>query len=80
MRRFLQTLLCLAGWMGVTAIHHPTSKHPARCPTAFGLQDIVFNLRGGEVIEGSTATDVDDLIRRAGSDQSLVVIDFSATW
>ena len=50
------------------------------CPSAFGISGIISNLRGGEVIEGSSAAEVDSLILKAGSDQSLVVIDFSATW
>jgi len=50
------------------------------CPSAFGLSDIIANLRGGEVIEGHTSADVDAIILRAGSDKSLVVVDFTATW
>lgn len=49
-------------------------------PSAFGLSKLVLNLRGGEVIEGTSASEVDALILKAGSSQSLVVIDFSATW
>lgn len=44
---------------------------------AFGLSDIIAGLRGGEVLEGTTAEDVDAIILKAGASQQLVVIDFS---
>lgn len=36
--------------------------------------------RGGEVHEPESAEDVDAILLRAGSENKLVVIDFSATW
>uniref|UniRef100_A0A7S2MV31 Thioredoxin domain-containing protein n=1 Tax=Helicotheca tamesis TaxID=374047 RepID=A0A7S2MV31_9STRA len=40
----------------------------------------VFSLRGGEVLEPATLTDVDSIIMRASAEGKAVVIDFSATW
>ena len=79
--RLLQFLFCLTFAPFSMAITSPSVvRQPAGCPSAFGLQEIIAGLRGGEVIEGTTASDVDALILKAGSDQSLVVIDFTATW
>lgn len=42
--------------------------------------DVTLSLRGGEVLEPSTLTDVESIIMRASNEGKLVVIDFSATW
>jgi hypothetical protein len=57
----------------------PPSSNSADCPSAFGISNII-GLRGGEVIEGTSASEVDAMIIKAGSAQQLVVIDFTATW
>ena len=64
----------------VTSSFSSCRKTTPSTSAAFGISNAIANLRGGEVIEGSTASDVDALILKAGSSQSLVVIDFSATW
>lgn len=78
----LQLFVCLAFVARANAITSPSviRQQPAGCPSAFGLKDIIAGLRGGEVIEGTSAAEVDAMILKAGSDQSLVVIDFTATW
>uniref|UniRef100_A0A6S8YII8 Thioredoxin domain-containing protein n=1 Tax=Ditylum brightwellii TaxID=49249 RepID=A0A6S8YII8_9STRA len=40
----------------------------------------VFSLRGGEVLEPATGSEVDSIIMRASAEGKAVVIDFSATW
>jgi hypothetical protein len=77
---FLQFFFGLALVAVSSAISSPGVAKPTGCPTAFGLQEIIAGLRGGEVIVGTSASDVDAIILKAGSDQSLVVIDFTATW
>lgn len=81
-RWFLQFLICLVFVPRSEAITSPSvvRQQPTGCPSAFGLEDIIAGLRGGEVVEGTTAAEVDSLILKAGSEQSLVVIDFTATW
>lgn len=80
-RFLLQLFLCLSFLTPAAAITGPSvpTKTPAGCPSAFGLKDIC-NLRGGEVIDGSSASLVDSIINEANSEDVLVVIDFSATW
>ena len=63
-----------------TSRNQNDGRRAATAAAAFGISNILAYLRGGEVIEGGTASDVDALILKAGSSQSLVVIDFSATW
>jgi len=54
--------------------------------TAFGVSRRVpsaramLKIRGGQVHEPTTLEDVEALLMKAGSEQKLVVIDFSATW
>ncbi|CAB9500247.1 Thioredoxin H-type [Seminavis robusta] len=72
-------LLCL-GWTSATIGPHPTfTKTPTECPSAFGLANVVTCPRGGEVTLAS-ADDVEAAILKAGADQTLVVIDFTASW
>jgi hypothetical protein len=37
-------------------------------------------MRGGEVFEPESLQDVEAILLKAGAEQKLVVIDFSATW
>ena len=87
----LFSILCAASVAGASCHSSPatisSSVAPNKvgaatteCPSAFGLSDIIANLRGGEVIGGHTSADVDAIILKAGSDQKLVVVDFTATW
>lgn len=86
--RILLVFLCSA-LVAISAGHTSPAVAPSiaknnggatDCQSAFGVSDIISNLRGGAVIEGTSAADVDAAILRAGSSQKLVVIDFSATW
>ena len=40
----------------------------------------ILSMRGGAVLEPETLQDVESILLKAGSEQKLVVIDFSATW
>jgi hypothetical protein len=39
-----------------------------------------LSVRGGEVLEPESADDVDSILIKAGSENKLVVIDFTASW
>ena len=75
----LLSVVSLEGVYGLSGPSHTIPPCAAPSP-AFGLSDVISQLRGGEVHDGSAAEDVDALILKAGSDQQLVVIDFTATW
>jgi len=42
--------------------------------------ETTLSIRGGEVLEPTTLTEVDDILMKASAEGKLVVIDFSATW
>jgi hypothetical protein len=46
-------------------------------PSSF---ETTLSIRGGEVIEPSTLSAVEDILMKASAEGKLVVIDFSATW
>lgn len=48
-------------------------------PTPSSL-DTTLSIRGGEVLEPTTLSEVDDILMKASAEGKLVVIDFSATW
>jgi len=48
-------------------------------PTPSSL-DTTLSIRGGEVLEPSTLSEVDDILMKASAEGKLVVIDFTATW
>jgi hypothetical protein len=82
---WLTTILLISCLSGVSASigSSPTfvvKPYHTDCPTAFGLANLVLGLRGGEVIEATSAEVVEDAIVKAGAEQTLVVIDFTATW
>lgn len=57
--------------------------HENLLPAIFGVSKRVpalLSMRGGQVHEPETLEDVQAIILKAGSEQKLVVIDFSATW
>ena len=56
-----------------------TSTSSLNTPTSSSL-DTTLSIRGGEVIEPSTLSEVDDILMKAAAEGKLVVIDFSATW
>ena len=50
------------------------------CPSFFGVSKSAFEVRGGEVLEPETLDDVENILLKAGAENQLTVIDFSATW
>jgi len=52
-------------------------------PPIFGVSQrlpAALSMRGGEVFEPESLQDVEAILLKAGAEQKLVVIDFSATW
>jgi thiol:disulfide interchange protein len=55
----------------------------AAAPSIFGVSrqlPALISMRGGQVFEPTSLEDVEAILLKAGSEQKLVVIDFSATW
>jgi hypothetical protein len=48
-----------------------------KCPTYFGISKLALQTRGGDVQEPTTLADVEAILLNAGSNNQLVVIDFS---
>jgi hypothetical protein len=51
--------------------------------SAFGVSKrlpTVLSMRGGEVLEPETLEGVESILLKAGSENKLVVVDFSASW
>jgi hypothetical protein len=61
---------CSANRSGVSS-HTPESRNSLHT---------TLSIRGGEVLEPSTLSEVDDILLKASAEGKLVVIDFSATW
>lgn len=60
-----------------------TSQDIAFLSPVFGLSKRLpssLTVRGGDVLEPESADDVDSTLIRAGSENKLVVIDFTASW
>jgi len=72
MTRLLTLFLLLA-----SAVATPPRS---QCPSFFGVSKLALQTRGGEVLEPTTLQNVQDILSKAGSENQLVVIDFSATW
>ncbi len=62
-----------------TFIPREVSTTTATC-TSSDCLDTTLGLRGGEVLEAKTLSDVETIIMKASNDGKLVVIDFSAVW
>lgn len=80
-------LLLLFTWMlvgvGLVAAVPSSTTTTNTCPTFFGVSKkhhAPLAVRGGQVLEAETLQDVESILLRAGSEQQLVVIDFTATW
>jgi hypothetical protein len=54
-----------------------TTTSFSKVPSSLGA---ALSLRGGEVLEPTTLSEVDDILIKASAEGKLVVIDFSATW
>jgi len=52
---------------------------PTSFPTPSSLETSL-SIRGGEVIEPTTLSEVEDILMKASAEGKLVAIDFSATW
>ncbi len=72
-------LFCLASILATISGNKILSERS--CPTLKTSEtlDLTLNLRGGEVLEPTTLSDVETIIMKASNDGKLVVIDFSAT-
>jgi hypothetical protein len=89
MSSFFAVLLLVLVVVSVQAIPPPggTAAAPANsksssstCPF-FGVpKGTTLSIRGGEVHSCETLDDCESLLLKAGSNQQLTVIDFSATW
>lgn len=74
-------LLLLAFLVALVTAAPPSGTCPSPSKGVFGVsQKTLLELRGGEVIEAETLQDVESILLKAGSNNQLVVIDFSATW
>ena len=69
MTRLLTLFLLLA-----SAVATPPRS---QCPSFFGVSKLALQTRGGEVLEPTTLQNVQDILSKAGSENQLVVIDFS---
>jgi hypothetical protein len=70
-------VLAVVSLVGAT----PTPQKP-QLTSIFGVSKRlpVMSVRGGAVLEPESLDDVESILIKAGSEQKLVVIDFSATW
>jgi thioredoxin 1 len=57
-----------------------TTNKPSSGSAFFSSLESALSIRGGEVQEPTTLTEVDDILMKASAEGKLVIIDFSATW
>ena len=87
--RFVAVAIVFVGAL-VAATPSPKQQQPpppqqtaAALNSIFGVSTRLppmMSLRGGAVLEPKSLDDVESMLLKAGSEQKLVVIDFSATW
>jgi thiol-disulfide isomerase/thioredoxin len=76
----LRRFLILFTLLGVAAA---TPKAPLFSDSIFGVSKrlpSMLQVRGGHVLEPESLEAVESILLKAGSEQQLVVIDFTATW
>ena len=86
--RFLSVPLLLFGSCGPFTMATPSPQVPQQqrqlTPASiFGVSKrlpTLMSIRGGEVMEPESLDEVESILTKAGSEQKLVVIDFTASW
>ena len=82
--RFLVVLVAIfAALVGATPSPKQQPPQTSTLNSIFGVSTrlpAMMSVRGGAVLEPKTLEDVESMLLKAGSEQKLVVIDFSASW
>lgn len=71
------TMMRLLTLLVVLALAVATPSPSTKCPSFFGVSKRALQTRGGDVHELTTLEDVNSIVLTAGSNNQLVVIDFS---
>jgi thiol:disulfide interchange protein len=79
--------IMVALWLATTSVHAMHAPLPSfgstvstECFSTHNTLASLLSLRGGHVHKPDTWDDVEAILLRAGSNNQLVVLDFSATW